>query len=120
MDIDRSKVVPTQMSKLNPTIIFYAWQDDLPAASNKNSIRTGLKEATQSITGEFYLDEATRDTPGSPNIPQEILEKIPKADIFIADVTRITPDGAKKHCPNPNVTFELGVAARHLGCDLLP
>ncbi len=40
-----------------------------------------------------------------------------QADIFVADITSVTPDGALRPCPNPNVTFELGYAVGELGWD---
>ena len=63
------------------------------------------------------IDEATRDLPGSPNIPTAILTKIEGADIFVADITTINADGPSHHrrVPNPNVLFELGFAVAKLG-----
>jgi len=73
----------------------------------------------EEIYGElkFIPDEATRDTSGSPNIALEILKKIEHSDVFIADITTITFPGAKRPCPNPNVTYELGYAVGQLGWD---
>ena len=62
------------------------------------------------------IDEATRDEAGSPNIPQKILEKIGKSDVFVADVSTINAhDSDGRKCPNPNVVFELGYAVQILG-----
>ena len=109
------------------TRIFYAWQDDLPQKYNRNAIRKALQIAAAELEAELSddetepfkieLDEATRGVPGSPNIPKEILGKIQRADIFVADVSSINAkqiDEAKK-TPNPNVVFELGYAVAHLG-----
>ena len=65
---------------------------------------------------EITIDEATRDCPGSPNIPRTILEKIKSADIFVGDVSIIQSDArASTKTPNPNVVFELGYAVANLG-----
>lgn len=109
---------------INDLIVFYAWQGDLPTKANKNIIRLALREASSRVENEFagqnlhvILDEATRDEPGSPNIPATILEKITVADIFVCDVTTVnrnSPDSERK-MPNPNVVFELGFAVSRLG-----
>ncbi|RWB39770.1 MAG: hypothetical protein EOQ46_26425 [Mesorhizobium sp.] len=62
-------------------------------------------------------DEATRDVPGSPYIPFKLAEKIRGSDIFIADITTVASTASAKSLPNPNVAFELGLAAAHLGWD---
>lgn len=102
--------------------IFYSWQSDSPKVTNLNAIREGLKLAIKNIKPIYpdinlIADEATRDTSGSPNIALKILEKIELADLFIADMTTITSGGAKRPCPNPNVTYELGYAVGQLGWD---
>ena len=102
--------------------VFYSWQSDLPKKTNLNAIRNAIALACKKLSAassvtKFVADEATRGTSGSPNIPLKILEKIEKADVFIADVTTITPAGAARPCPNPNVTFELGYAVAVLGWD---
>jgi len=103
-----------------PLTVFYSWQSDLPDASNRNGIRDGLRAVRKAVKGEVALviDEATRDAPGSPNIPNKIFEKIRACDAFVADVTTITGESHKgRACANPNVTFELGYAAAHVGWD---
>ena len=62
-------------------------------------------------------DEATRDVAGAPYIPAKLAEKVAKSDIFIADITSIAMSQDGKSLPNPNVTFELGLGAAHLGWD---
>ncbi|RWP82052.1 MAG: hypothetical protein EOR12_32345 [Mesorhizobium sp.] len=100
--------------------IFYAWQSDLASAANLNGIRNALR-AVKKITEaniDLTLDEATRDTPGSPYIPDKITEKIRICDLFIADVTTITGKGNNtRPCANPNVIFELGYAVAQVGWD---
>jgi hypothetical protein len=102
-------------------IVFYAWQNNLPASTNKNVIRYALREASSLTESELaamnlrvVLDEATRGEPGSPNIPSTILAKIDAADIFVCDVTPINGAAIPK-LPNPNVVFELGYAVSSLG-----
>jgi hypothetical protein len=104
--------------------VFYAWQSDLPKKFNRYAIKKGLRLASAEIEHqisstaqaiELIIDEATRDAPGSPNIPLSILGKIQLADVFVADVS-ITNDGPNSQgTPNPNVVFELGFAVGHLG-----
>ncbi len=60
-------------------------------------------------------DEATRGEAGAVNIASKILEKIEIADVFMADITPVTPSGAPRPCPNPNVLIELGYAVAELG-----
>jgi hypothetical protein len=104
--------------------VFYAWQSDSPAGTNRNAIRQALVAAAARIEHEqpeltLKLDEATRDMMGADNVPRSILEKIEAADIFVGDVTTVTPlapgEIKARPCPNPNVTFEVGYAAAHLG-----
>lgn len=108
-------------------VVFYAWQDDLPKKFNRYAIKWCLESACAEISATMSIeldtsvtilvDEATRDIPGSPHIPSEILKKIQAADIFVADVSAINSaqyQEAKK-TPNPNVVFELGTAVAHLG-----
>ncbi len=100
-------------------IVFYSWQSDLPKKSTLNAIRNALREAIKEIeiNGiKIILDEATRDEPGSPDIPNTILEKISLADIFIADITTINKDSSHpRKTANPNVLIELGYAVAELG-----
>lgn len=105
---------------IKPLTAFYSWQSDLPDPANRNGIRDGLRAVRKAVKGAISLviDEATRDAPGSPNIPGKIFEKIRACEVFVADVTTIT---GRSHpgraCANPNVVFELGYAAAHVGCD---
>jgi hypothetical protein len=105
--------------------IFYAWQSDSPPETNRNAIRLALASAVAEIEAQrsklaLRIDEATRDMLGADNVPDSIRAKIEAADIFIGDVTTVTPrsttpDHKARPCPNPNVTFEVGYAAAHLG-----
>jgi hypothetical protein len=102
--------------------IFYSWQSDLPKTTNQNAIRQSLRSAINLVEDKFEnlrieLDEATRNTTGSPNIPSTIFDKISKSDIFICDLTTINNDADIKFrkTANPNVLIELGYAISKLG-----
>lgn len=110
--------------------VFFAWQSDLPNKTNRSAIKNALEKVSKDLKKrkiELYIDEATRDTVGSNNIPNLIRDKIEKADIFIADVSIINNTTLlswlslfrrkQRKTPNPNVTFELGYAASELGWD---
>lgn len=104
--------------------IFYSWQSDLSKDTNLNAIRQALREASSQVESEIddtriELDEATRDTTGSPNIPITIFDKVPACDIFICDLTTINSDSPStvRKVPNPNVLIELGVAIASVGWD---
>lgn len=110
------------MAPKRKVVVFYSWQTDSPKKTNLNAIRDALKTSAKKIAASHpqiavVPDEATRDTSGSPNIALKILEKIAAADVFIADLTTITPRRAKRPCPNPNVNYELGYAVGELGWD---
>jgi hypothetical protein len=99
--------------------VFYAWQSDSQTASNRALIRPALRTASNAVESQagiplrIDIQEATRDEPGSPNIPTLILSKIESSDIFICDISTINRDAPDefRRIPNPNVTFELGYAA---------
>jgi hypothetical protein len=110
------------MGEIKDVRVFYSWQSDSPKKTNLNAIREAIRIAAKEIAAvrsdlRIQPDEATRGTSGSPNIALKILEKIEAADVFIADVTTITPREAQRPCPNPNVSYELGYAISHLGWD---
>ncbi|CAM2162935.1 CD-NTase-associated protein 12/Pycsar effector protein TIR domain-containing protein [Burkholderia cepacia] len=99
--------------------VFFSWQSDSPRKTNANAIRSALKSAVKALKSVYteltiVIDEATRDTSGSPNIATKILKKIDQADMLVCDITTINP-GAERRCPNPNVTYELGFAMALLG-----
>jgi hypothetical protein len=99
--------------------IFFSWQSDLPQAATTRAIRTALRAAAGELEAEqpvdFSIEEATSNTPGSPYIPWALAEKIRQADIFVSDITTVARIDNGKSMPNANVTFELGVAAAHIG-----
>jgi hypothetical protein len=110
------------MSEKTAFPIFFSWQSDSPQKTNHGAIRKAL-DVTCKRLGAAYpdlalmADEATRGTSGSPKIIDKIFEKIEAAGMFVADITTVTPTGANRPCPNPNVIFELGYAVATLGWD---
>ena len=103
--------------------IFFSWQSDLPRISTTQIIRESLRNVCNSLEERYRqdglhitLDEATRDTAGSPNITHTIFEKIRIADVYICDLTTINQsrDETQRPVPNPNVAIELGYAIAHL------
>lgn len=102
--------------------IFYSWQSDLPKETNLNAIRQSLRDVANEIENEIDdtridLDEATRNTTGSPNIPKNIFDKISICDVFVCDLTTTNCKAPEefKRTPNPNVLIELGYAISELG-----
>ncbi|QGL98790.1 hypothetical protein FEO90_19100 [Stenotrophomonas maltophilia] len=117
-----SPIAISMTSETTTRTIFYSWQSDLPNATNrqliKKQLRLAINAAEEKHSGlSITLDEATRDTSGSQNVPLTILEKIRKADYFICDVSTINKSAAPsdRRVPNPNVIFELGYAVAMLG-----
>jgi len=102
--------------------VFFSWQSDSPKETNSSAIRESLKAVSKSFQKKFpdtklKLDEATRNTSGSPNIADKIIEKIESANIFIADITTVSPPTANRPSANPNVLIELGFAISQVGWD---
>ena len=96
-------------------IVFFSWQSDLDAKTNRNVISDCLRDICKK--NSLIFDEATNERCGSPDIASTIEEKIRGADIFVADVTIINAGTTSKTTPNPNVLFELGIAQATLGWD---
>jgi len=103
------------------TTVFFSWQSDTAQNSTTRAIRSAIAAAAAAATAKFgnsvIPEEATRDVPGSPYIPFKLAEKIRKSDIFVADITTVALTPSSKSVPNPNVAYELGLAAAHLGWD---
>lgn len=101
--------------------VFLSWQSDSPEETNRNAMRKAIRAAAKAESSKgtlkVSLDEATRKISGSRNIVDAIMEKIGAADVFVADITTVTPPGAGRPCANPNVLFELGYAVAELGWD---
>ena len=99
--------------------IFFSWQSDIAQNSTTRAIRRAAAIAATAMTLKFdtlvTVEEATSNSSGSPYIPGELAKKIQASEVFIADITSIVQMANGKSLPNPNVTFELGLAAAHLG-----
>ena len=115
------------MTDKNDFTVFYAWQSDSPAKTNRNFIENALNTAIKNIkkTGTIEasprLDKDTKNVPGIPDIANTILEKIRSSDVFLADVSFVGTINKSKandkteKIPNPNVMIELGYALAELG-----
>ena len=105
--------------------VFWSWQDDLPARSNRAFIRDCLAAAVDRVSNALDVDEMervdldhnTKGTPGMADISQTILEKITGCAVMVADVTPIVRTEAGKALPNPNVMVELGFAMNAIRFD---
>lgn len=101
--------------------VFYAWQSDLPAKTNRDFIREALVLAIQSLNTDLSPDDAlrpdqdTKGVPGTPTVADAIFEKIRTCSIFLADITTVTPKTAARPSPNPNVLIEYGRATVQVG-----
>jgi hypothetical protein len=104
--------------------IFYAWQSDRSQKNHRYLIRDVASEAVKRIGRDAdiedspRLDHDTQDVSGTPEIAGTIYKKIEDSSIFLADLTfvgSVDLTDAKKLVPNPNVTLELGYAARSIG-----
>ena len=98
--------------------LFFSWQSD--RKDTKKIIKAALKTAKNKLFKDgidLLVDEDTRERVGKRNIDAEVLEKIRKCDIFMADLTPVItyfpPKGSHdlpKHLPNSNVMYEYGYA----------
>src|SRR6266545_1843834 len=104
-------------------VVFYSWQSDRPNSTNRGFIGAALERAAKaihkddSIEVEPVVDRDTAGVAGSPDIAGTIFAKIRTADIFVPDVTLITPPESIRPSPNPNVLLELGYAIEARGWD---
>ena len=109
------------MGMKNQRNIFYSWQSDLANSTNRGMIEYALRRAAKTIASdeslavEAVVDRDTAGVAGSPAIATTILEKIGRADVFVPDVSLVTPADAARQAPNPNVLIELGYAIAALG-----
>src|SRR5437867_643324 len=105
--------------------VFYSWQSDLPNSTNRGFIQKALERATSSIRTdgsikiEPVVDRDTLGITGSPSIADTIFAKIDSTDVFVSDVSIVTPVDASRRIPNPNVLLELGYALKRLGWNRL-
>lgn len=97
--------------------VFFSWQSDLPRAGNTQAIRNALRRAAETIeaSGEVRVDllDAPR-TSGARDVAADLAEQIRTCDVFVADVSIVQRNEGRAF-PNPNVVFELGLAAAQVG-----
>lgn len=103
--------------------LFFSWQND--RKDTKAIINSALKKAKNKLKADgidLFIDQDTRERVGKRNIDAEVLEKIRKCDIFVADltpvITYIPPKeqhDLPKHMPNSNVMYEYGYALHAKG-----
>lgn len=118
------------------TTIFWSWQSDRDPKLHHYFVRDALKDACKLIAIDPNYEEAvrpeidhdTKNVAGTPDITKTILDKIAKANVFVADMTPVgvtdpaalQPNTAvekrsePKHLQNPNVMSELGYAEHAL------
>ncbi|MDX8530079.1 hypothetical protein RFM41_12070 [Mesorhizobium sp. VK25A] len=118
------------------TTIFWSWQSDRDPKLHHYFVRDALKDACKLIAVDPDYEEAvrpevdhdTKNVAGTPDITKTILDKIAKANVFVADMTPVgvtdpaalQPNTAvekrsePKHLQNPNVMSELGYAEHAL------
>lgn len=102
-------------------IIFYSWQSWSEPKYNRYFIEDALERAVNLINEDhaipltLVIDRDTTGRAGTVAIADTILEKIDRCEIFVGDVTLVTPpDNEGRSAPNPNVLIELGYAVKHL------
>ena len=74
--------------------LFFSWQND--RKDTKAIINSALKRAKNRLKAngiDLFIDQDTRERVGKRNIDAEVLEKIRKCDIFVADLTPIIVSG---------------------------
>src|SRR5262245_55083696 len=77
--------------------VFYSWQADLPGSANRNFILTALEAAAKairrddSIEVEPVIDRDTQGLAGCPDIGAAIFSKIEQAQVFVCDVSIVSP-----------------------------
>lgn len=111
-------VINDVRNRISAHSVFYSWENDRLSSVNRSFIESCLEGAIKKINKELpyklFLDKDTRGTPGSPNIPDIICQKIDASFCFVADVTPVTKE-KDKLLPNANVMYETGFAVSSLG-----
>ena len=106
--------------------VFYAWQSDRSANTNRFLIRDAAKEAIKKVYKDSEVEESprldhdTKDAPGLAEVASTIFRKIEGCGLFLADLTFVGSSEERegkesKLLPNSNVVLELGYAARSVG-----
>jgi len=101
--------------------VFYAWQSDLPNATNRSFIEDCLERAVSAANQNrqpddlLVIDKDTQGEAGMPDISRVIFDKIDNCAVFVPDLSITTRSDGKRSTPNPNVLIELGYALRAIG-----
>ena len=103
--------------------LFFSWQNDRKEA--KSVVFSALRKAAKKLDAEgmkLFIDQDTRERVGKRNIATEVLDKINRCDIFVADLTPVITyyppqetHSLPKHMPNSNVMYEYGYALHAKG-----
>ena len=99
----------------NEFSIFYSWQSGPYDKENRYLISGCLNDVVKELRKtdiSVRIEQDTRGSAGSADIPQTLFQKIETADVFVGDISIINPGSAgERKTPNPNVLIELGYAA---------
>lgn len=101
--------------------VFYAWQSDLPSNTNRGFIRRCIDRAIKNVHTDLGVEDALRPeegvkgAPGNVDVARTIFERIDECGIFVPDISIVTPEGAERPIPNPNVMIEYGRATSSRG-----
>jgi hypothetical protein len=101
--------------------IFYSWQSQLPASTTRNVIGSALKKVVQGLRADAEVEELPEiisgagDSPGAPNIAEEILRHVDEATAIVFDVSSVGAAADNRPAPNANVLVELGYALKSAG-----
>lgn len=94
-------------------VIFLVWQGDYP--TSRNQIRSVLEELVEGLNKEnlasrpVRIEVAADVGDGAVRIDQNLLDRILRADVVVADVTPVYRAFGRL-TPNPNVLLEVGYA----------
>jgi len=95
--------------------VFFCWQST--NLGNKKFISDSLKLALIDFP-EYKYDEATRERAGAVDVYESILDKIDKASLFVADISKVFEKIIPgKKLINSNVALEVGYALAKLPKD---
>ena len=95
--------------------LFFSWQSDSPANTNRDFIYGCLEQAVTKTKLPLQLDEATRGVPGTPGIVGSVFSKIRESSVFVPDLTLVGEYRGERSTPNPNVILEYGFALEAVG-----
>ena len=79
----------------NEFSIFYSWQSGPYDKENRYLINECLNNVTKELGKvgiSVRIEQDTRGSAGSADIPQTLFQKIEAADAFVGDVSIINPD----------------------------